>query len=72
MARHTLLWVLSVQPQGASTDCEVWNEDGATHVLLQQNGRPPVTNDFPNSAEAVRWALDYEQTLLAEGWRKII
>ena len=72
MARHTLLWALRPQHQTATTDCEAWNDDGAAHVLLKRDGNSDVTTDFRNSVEAVRWAMDFEQSLIAQGWEKIV
>jgi hypothetical protein len=71
MSRHTLLWELHHNHQPA-TDCEAWSENGAVRVLVRCDGRPDVETEFPDSKDAVRWAFDVEQKLIADGWTKFI
>ncbi len=71
MRQHTLLWELA-NIQGAPIDCEAWAENGAVHVLVKPTGQPELTETFPECADAVRWAIDLERTLVAEGWKKVI
>lgn len=71
MAGRTLLWVLRDAQHGA-TDCEAWGDDQAAHVSLRRNGKSPIVTDFANSAQAVRWAFDFERMLIADGWEKVV
>jgi len=72
MVRHTLVWALRPEEHEATTDCEAWSDDGAVHVRLKRNGDSDVMNDFPDSAEAVRRAMDFEQSLIAQGWEEVV
>jgi hypothetical protein len=72
MQRHTLLWVLRNPNRVVTTDCEAWSDGGATHVVLRRDGDEDVNNDFPDPSTAVRWAMDCERALIAEGWEKLV
>ena len=71
MYQHTLIWELHDRA-GVSIDCEAWRENGGVRVLVRPAGEPERTQTFAACEDAVRWAVDLERTLVAEGWTKII
>ena len=71
MLQRTTVWQLHHREQ-AVTDCEAWKENDIVHVVVTRSGGADVANSFPDTADAVRWALVVQRTLLADGWMKVI
>ena len=66
-----LLW--KVEDDRNSTECIGGErEDGCYWTRVMCNGTAQELAIFGTQGEAIRWALDRELELVAEGWRRVL
>ena len=70
--RGTLLWQLK-NPTHQKIDCvAVVRPDGQVQVLIERERDREQRGVFTDASAAVAWALDFERSLLSEGWAKVV
>ena len=63
-----ILWCL--RRRVSDVRCVLYVGSAAADVQILQERDPVLTERFPNEASALRWAEEYRDRLLQQGWRR--
>ena len=66
--RRSLLWVVIDAKKARRAAFFEAKDDGTILVSVSGGGEPDVDRTFRSAAQAMEWALDLHQRLIAEGW----